>query len=136
MCAYFNACDIDGMDYTYVYSLCNLLYPFHLSLHLPLLPSPLLSSIGVDRHLFCLYVLSRYLEVESPFLDKASALCQWTSTQHEPCPLAHCTNSIVLRVLVSYIPPVCTHAQCCAVLCVPVTHHLSCLSTEWCAGVE
>ncbi len=23
---------------------------------------------GVDRHLFCLYVVSRYLELESPFL--------------------------------------------------------------------
>ena len=23
---------------------------------------------GVDRHLFCLYVVSRYLEIDSPFL--------------------------------------------------------------------
>lgn len=23
---------------------------------------------GIDRHLFCLYVVSKYLEVESPFL--------------------------------------------------------------------
>lgn len=26
---------------------------------------------GVDRHLFCLYVVSKYLEVESPFLKEA-----------------------------------------------------------------
>lgn len=25
---------------------------------------------GIDRHLFCLYIVSKYLEVESPFLDK------------------------------------------------------------------
>lgn len=25
---------------------------------------------GVDRHLFCLYVVSRYLEEDSPFLEK------------------------------------------------------------------
>ena len=25
---------------------------------------------GVDRHLFCLYVLSKYLKIESPFLAK------------------------------------------------------------------
>ena len=24
---------------------------------------------GIDRHLFCLYVVSKYLEVESPFLN-------------------------------------------------------------------
>ena len=23
---------------------------------------------GIDRHLFCLYVISKYLEIESPFL--------------------------------------------------------------------
>lgn len=26
---------------------------------------------GVDRHLFCLYVVSKYLNVDSPFLAKA-----------------------------------------------------------------
>jgi hypothetical protein len=25
---------------------------------------------GVDRHLFCLYVISKYLEVDSPFLKE------------------------------------------------------------------
>ncbi|KAG5684908.1 hypothetical protein PVAND_014118 [Polypedilum vanderplanki] len=25
---------------------------------------------GIDRHLFCLYIVSKYLEVDSPFLDK------------------------------------------------------------------
>lgn len=24
---------------------------------------------GVDRHLFCLYVVSKYLQIESPFLQ-------------------------------------------------------------------
>lgn len=24
---------------------------------------------GIDRHLFCLYVVSKYLEVDSPFLN-------------------------------------------------------------------
>ncbi len=28
---------------------------------------------GVDRHLFCLYVVSRYLELESPFLKVRTA---------------------------------------------------------------
>lgn len=27
---------------------------------------------GVDRHLFCLYVVSKYLEVDSPFLNKVN----------------------------------------------------------------
>lgn len=27
---------------------------------------------GIDRHLFCLYVISRYLEVDSPFLKEVS----------------------------------------------------------------
>lgn len=27
---------------------------------------------GVDRHLFCLYVVSRYLEIDSPFLKVIS----------------------------------------------------------------
>lgn len=25
---------------------------------------------GIDRHLFCLYVVSKYLEVDSPFLSE------------------------------------------------------------------
>ena len=29
-----------------------------------------LLSLGIDRHLFCLYVVSKYLEVEVPFLQK------------------------------------------------------------------
>lgn len=27
---------------------------------------------GIDRHLFCLYVVSKYLEVDSPFLKVCS----------------------------------------------------------------
>ena len=30
---------------------------------------------GVDRHLFCLYVISKYLEVESPFLREVNKRC-------------------------------------------------------------
>lgn len=26
-------------------------------------------GMGIDRHLFCLYVISKYLEVDSPFLS-------------------------------------------------------------------
>lgn len=29
-----------------------------------------MTGAGIDRHLFCLYVMSRYLGVKSPFLDK------------------------------------------------------------------
>ncbi|KAK2713952.1 hypothetical protein QYM36_009742 [Artemia franciscana] len=29
---------------------------------------------GIDRHLFCLYVITKYLEVDSPFLKKSKAL--------------------------------------------------------------
>lgn len=28
---------------------------------------------GIDRHLFCLYVVSKYLEVDSPFLNVSIA---------------------------------------------------------------
>ena len=28
--------------------------------------------VGIDRHLFCLYVMSRYCEIESPFLNKVA----------------------------------------------------------------
>lgn len=27
---------------------------------------------GIDRHLFCLYVISKYLEIDSPFLKEVS----------------------------------------------------------------
>lgn len=33
-----------------------------------------MTGAGIDRHLFCLYVVSRYLGVESPFLDKVPQL--------------------------------------------------------------
>jgi carnitine O-palmitoyltransferase 1 len=29
-----------------------------------------MSGKGIDRHLFCLYVLSKYLNMESPFLQQ------------------------------------------------------------------
>ena len=31
---------------------------------------------GIDRHLFCLYVISKYLEIESPFLTVSINLIQ------------------------------------------------------------
>ena len=39
---------------------------------------------GVDRHLFCLYVVSKYLEVESPFLQKALSEPWRLSTSQTP----------------------------------------------------
>ena len=33
-----------------------------------------MAGMGVDRHLFALYVVSRYLELKSPFLDKVSSI--------------------------------------------------------------
>lgn len=30
---------------------------------------------GIDRHLFCLYVISKYLEVDSPFLKEVRTIC-------------------------------------------------------------
>ena len=29
-----------------------------------------MTAKGIDRHLFCLYVMSKYLKIESPFLAK------------------------------------------------------------------
>ena len=29
---------------------------------------------GIDRHLFCLYVISKYLELDSPFLKEVTVL--------------------------------------------------------------
>lgn len=31
-----------------------------------------MTGAGIDRHLFCLYVVSRYLGVQSPFLAQVS----------------------------------------------------------------
>lgn len=31
-----------------------------------------MTGSGIDRHLFCLYVVSKYLAVESPFLKEVS----------------------------------------------------------------
>jgi carnitine O-palmitoyltransferase 1, liver isoform len=39
---------------------------------------------GVDRHLFCLYVVSKYLEVESPFLKDAISEPWRLSTSQTP----------------------------------------------------
>lgn len=39
---------------------------------------------GVDRHLFCLYVVSKYLEVESPFLKQAISEPWRLSTSQTP----------------------------------------------------
>lgn len=40
---------------------------------------------GIDRHLFCLYVVSKYLEVQSPFLEAAVLNAKWQlSTSQTP----------------------------------------------------
>lgn len=33
-----------------------------------------MTGAGIDRHLFCLYVVSKYLAVDSPFLKEVSRL--------------------------------------------------------------
>lgn len=33
-----------------------------------------MTGAGIDRHLFCLYVVSKYLGVESPFLKEVSVI--------------------------------------------------------------
>eukprot|EP00794_Sanderia_malayensis_P012656 gene12656-13956_t len=40
---------------------------------------------GIDRHLFCLYVVSKYLEVEVPFLQKVLNEPWRLSTSQTPC---------------------------------------------------
>lgn len=32
-----------------------------------------MTGSGIDRHLFCLYIMSKYLGVDSPFLKQVSA---------------------------------------------------------------
>lgn len=39
---------------------------------------------GIDRHLFCLYVVSKYLEVDSPFLQKVLSEPWRLSTSQTP----------------------------------------------------
>lgn len=40
---------------------------------------------GIDRHLFCLYVVSKYLETKSPFLEQAVVNAKWQlSTSQTP----------------------------------------------------
>lgn len=39
---------------------------------------------GIDRHLFCLYVISKYLEVESPFLKEVISQPWRLSTSQTP----------------------------------------------------
>jgi len=39
---------------------------------------------GIDRHLFCLYVVSKYLEVESPFLKEVLSEPWRLSTSQTP----------------------------------------------------
>lgn len=40
---------------------------------------------GIDRHLFCLFVVSKYLEVKSPFLEAAVLNAKWQlSTSQTP----------------------------------------------------
>ena len=39
---------------------------------------------GIDRHLFCLYVMSKYLKIESPFLNKVLSESWRLSTSQTP----------------------------------------------------
>ncbi|XP_058046073.1 carnitine O-palmitoyltransferase 1, muscle isoform isoform X2 [Ahaetulla prasina] len=43
-----------------------------------------MTGAGIDRHLFCLYVMSRYLGVKSPFLDKVLSEPWRLSTSQTP----------------------------------------------------
>lgn len=51
-----------------------------------------MTGAGIDRHLFCLYVVSKYLGVESPFLAEVSvdghvcpqARSRWLCLLHAP----------------------------------------------------
>lgn len=33
-----------------------------------------MTGSGIDRHLFCLYIMSKYLNIDSPFLKQVSSL--------------------------------------------------------------
>ncbi|GFR62191.1 carnitine O-palmitoyltransferase 1, liver isoform [Elysia marginata] len=50
-----------------------------------------MTGAGIDRHLFCLYVVSKYLGVESPFLAKA-LMEPWKLSTSQVC-LKHTTTS-------------------------------------------
>lgn len=39
---------------------------------------------GIDRHLFCLYIISKYLEVDSPFLNEVLSEPWRLSTSQTP----------------------------------------------------
>ncbi len=43
-----------------------------------------MSGCGIDRHLFCLYVVSRYLNLESPFLKEVLSEPWRLSTSQVP----------------------------------------------------
>lgn len=43
-----------------------------------------MSGKGIDRHLFCLYVVSKYLEVDSPFLNEVLSEPWRLSTSQTP----------------------------------------------------
>lgn len=40
---------------------------------------------GIDRHLFCLYVVSKYLEIDAPFLNKVLSEPWRLTTSQTPC---------------------------------------------------
>lgn len=46
-----------------------------------------MTGAGIDRHLFCLYVVSKYLRVESPFLKEVLSECWQLSTSQTPVQL-------------------------------------------------
>lgn len=56
-----------------------------------------MSGKGIDRHLFCLYVVSKYLEVDSPFLKVHAISC--VTCLHR----AHKVQSTILKCLVQWL---------------------------------
>jgi len=44
-----------------------------------------MTGMGIDRHLFCLYVISKYLGVDSPFLKEVLSEPWRLSTSQTPC---------------------------------------------------
>ena len=45
-----------------------------------------MTGSGIDRHLFCLYVVSKYLAVDSPFLKEVSVAASGRSARHAGYP--------------------------------------------------
>lgn len=58
-----------------------------------------MTGSGIDRHLFCLYIVSKYLGVDSPFLKKVRTAISCLLLY---CYLTH--NYVLTTILLSYLP--------------------------------